>query len=251
MPDSSVKAGEMGSVGSEGPDSFLCTRNNFLSKAFNGLPFFLSLRPSTAPSHDHNTHHIHIRSCIHTPMCLCEYHTGLWELRARGSEMSSTLWKVPCIFQYSFKISIYLWYNLIPNFLPSEDFLLLSASGLFVYFPCAVLLPPKKGTLATVGSVLCYAVCGLGNGLWLPSPTIPCLPGFFLYLLPSSPLLSHFSPSSSSYLSLDHSTESGDLRPRILLYPFLFSLSPSFPTPNISHNRTKRLCFVHQHICTP
>ena len=77
MPDSSVKAGEMGSVGSEGPDSFLCTRNTFLSKAFNGpSPLSFPLSKRYAP-HDPNTHHIHIAPIFTHRGVHVNYCTGL------------------------------------------------------------------------------------------------------------------------------------------------------------------------------
>lgn len=64
-----VKAGEMGSVGSEGPDSFLSTRNTFLSKAFNGLPFFF---PSAQAPPTISTHRIYTypHIFIHRPVCV-------------------------------------------------------------------------------------------------------------------------------------------------------------------------------------
>lgn len=40
-------------------------------------------------------------------------------------------------------------------------------------------------------------------------------------------------PPSSSYPCLDHSTYCADSRPGTVFYLFLFSLSPSLPTPNI------------------
>lgn len=97
------------------------------------------------------------------------------------------------------------------------------------------------GARCTVQAVAEAVDCGSH-----PGPLL-CPPDFFLALLFST------FPQRSLFLLLSlprsfHLLWRLEARDFVLLI-FVLSL-PFLPTPNISHNRTKRLCLVHQHVGT-